>query len=74
MVPAAKRNGVDLFEIAAQENGEAVGGQKTSKHLQLMMEQKQFENNWEMENRNTIVEQLNSKDYIENQLLTQIRF
>ena len=74
MVPAAKRNGVDLFEIAAQENGEAVGRQKTSKHLQLMMEQKQFENNWEMENRNTIVEQLNSKDYIENQSLTQIRF
>ena len=44
IVPAAKRIGPDLFEIAAPEIGEVVSGRKNSKHLQKMLEQKQFEN------------------------------
>ena len=44
IVPAAKRIGPDLFEIAAPEIGEVVSGRKNSKYLQKMLEQKQFEN------------------------------
>ena len=57
IVPAAKRIGADLFEIAAPEIGESVSGQKNSKHLQRMLEQKQFENIWEVEKRNPSIEQ-----------------
>ena len=39
IVPAAKRIGADLFEIAAPEIGEIVSGRKNSKHLQKMLEQ-----------------------------------
>ena len=34
IVPATKRIGADLFEIAAPEIKEVVSGQKNSKHLQ----------------------------------------
>ena len=57
IVPAAKRIGADLFEIATPEIGEVVSGQKNSKHLQKMLEQKQFENSWDVEKRNPSVEQ-----------------
>ena len=42
IVPAAKRIGADLFGIAAPEIGENVSGRKYSKHLQKMLEEKQF--------------------------------
>ena len=51
IVPAAKRIGADLFEIAAPEIGEVVSGRKNSKRLQKMLEQKQFENSWEVEKK-----------------------
>ena len=51
IVPAAKRIGADLFEIAAPEIGEVVSGQKNSKTS------KNFENSWEVEKRNPSVEQ-----------------
>ena len=57
IVPAAKRIGADLFEIAAPEIGEVVSGRKKLKRLQKMLEQKQFENSWEVEKRNPSVEQ-----------------
>ena len=57
IIPAAKRIGADLFEIAAPDIGEVVSGRKNSKHLQKMLEQKQFENSWEVEKRNPSVEQ-----------------
>ena len=57
LVLAAKRIGADLFETAAPEFREVVSGRKNSKHLQKMLEQKQFENSWEMEKRNPSVEQ-----------------
>ena len=57
IVPAAKRIGAALFEIAAPEIEEVVSGsKKNSKNLQKMWEQKQFGNNWEVEKRNTTVE------------------
>ena len=57
IVPAAERIGADLFEIAAPEIGKVVSGQKNSKRLQKMLEQKQFEKSWEVEKTNTSVEQ-----------------
>ena len=58
IVPATKRIGVRLFEIAALEVGKAVSGRKKlSGHLQKMLEQKQFEKRWEVEKRNSSVEQ-----------------
>ena len=56
IVPAAKRIGADLFEIAAPEIGEVVSGQKNSKRLQKMLEQKQFKNSWVVEKRNPSLE------------------
>ena len=51
VVPAAKRIGADLFEMAAPEIREVTSGQKQniSKHLQKTLEQKQFENSWDVE-------------------------
>ena len=57
IVPAAKGIGADLFEIAAPEIGEVAVDEKNSKRLQKMLEQKQFENSWEVEKRNPSVEQ-----------------
>ena len=57
IVPAAKRIGADLLEIAAPEIREVVSGRKNSKSLQKMLEQEQFENSWEVEKRNPSVEQ-----------------
>ena len=51
IVLAAKRIGADSYEIAAQELGELVSGRKNSKTLQKMLEQKQFENSWEVEKK-----------------------
>ena len=51
IVPAAKRIGADLFEIAAPEIGEVVSGRKNSKNSQKMLEQKQFEKSWEVEKK-----------------------
>ena len=42
IVPATKRIGADLSEIAAPDIKEVVSGQKNSKHLQKMFEQKQL--------------------------------
>ena len=46
IVPAAKRIGADLFEIAAPEIGEVFSGRKNSKLLQKLLKQKQIENSW----------------------------
>ena len=51
IVPAAKRIEADLFENAAPEIGKVVSGRKKSKNLQKMLEQKQFENIWEIEKK-----------------------
>ena len=56
IIPAAKRIGADLFEIAAPKIGEIVSRRKkNSNQLQTMWEQKQFGYNWEM-GKNTSVE------------------
>ena len=77
IVPAAKRIGADLFEIAAQEIGEVVSGQKkNSKHSQKMLKQKQFENSWEVEKRNPCVEQEEPflEKVVQNHSLSQRHF
>ena len=61
--PSCKKNGVNLFETDAPEIGELVSGQKNSKHLQKMLEQKQFVSSWEVEKRNRSVEQ--EKQFLE---------
>ena len=48
VVPAAKTIGTGLIEIGAPKIGEVVSGQKNSKHLQKVLEQKQFEKCWEV--------------------------
>ena len=65
IVPAAKRIGADLYEIAAPETGEVVSRRKNSKHLQKMWEQKQFGNNWDVEKRNLSVEQIEPDPFLE---------
>ena len=57
IVPAAKKIGANLIEIAAPEIGEVVSGRKNSKLLQKILEQKQFKNSWEVEKRYPSVEQ-----------------
>ena len=54
-VLASKRIGADLFEIAATEIEEVSVHEKNSKHLQKLLEQKQFENSLELERRNPSV-------------------
>ena len=66
IVPAAKKIEADLFEIAAPEIGKVVSGWKNSKDLQKMLEQKQFENSWEVEKRNPSVEQ--KEPFLENEV------
>ena len=76
IVPAAKRIGADLFEIAAPEIGEIVSGRKNSKNLQKVLEQKQFENSWEVEKINQSVEQEAPflEKVVQNQSLSQRHF
>ena len=57
IVPAAKRIGADLFEIAAPEIGEVVSGRKKLKTFAKDVGKKKFENSWEAEKRNLSVEQ-----------------
>ena len=48
----------ELFEIAAPEIGEVVSGRKkTQNNCKRSGNKKQFENNWEVEKRNTSVGQ-----------------
>ena len=76
IVPAAKRIGADLFDIAAPEIGEIVSGRKNSKNLQKILEQKQFENSWEVEKINQSVEQEAPflEKVVQNQSLSQRHF
>ena len=62
IVPAAKRYGADLFEIAAPEIGEVV---KKLKTFAKNVGTKQFGNNWEVEKRNLSVEQLEPDPFLE---------
>ena len=54
IVPAAKRIGADLFEIAAPEIGEVVSGRKK---LKTFAKDVGTKTSWEVEKRNPSVEQ-----------------
>ena len=56
ILPAAKRIGADLFQIAASEIEEVASGRKKLKTFAKDLGQKQFGNNWEVEKRNLSVE------------------
>ena len=64
IVPAAKRIGADLFEIAAPEIGEVVSGRKKLKTFEKDVGTKEFGNNWEVEKRNLSVKQLESDPFL----------
>ena len=57
IVPAAKRIGADLFEIAAPETGKVVSGRKKLKTFAKDVGTKTVRNSWEVEKRNPSVEQ-----------------
>ena len=76
IVPAAKRIGADLFEVAAPEMGEVVSGRKKFKTFAKMFDQTQFGNSWEVEKKYASVEQEEPflEKLVQNQSLSQRLF